>query len=493
MKKQALLCNGKAVAVGLFLTILLALAARATDAPLLSDAHISSAHPTTNFGSLTNLAVGNGNTALIQFNLGSLPAGTTSGGIAAATMRLYVNRVNTAGALDLKPVTSAWNELSVTFSSAPSFGAVVGSPIAVTQADTVILVDVTSLVQSWVTTPASNRGIALSASASAASTFVLLDSKENQETSRPPALDITLFGPQGPQGGVGPQGPQGPTGATGAQGPVGAVGPQGAVGPLGATGPAGATGATGPQGPPVTFQGTWAVATTYAVGDSVFFQGTSYISLVAANLGHQPDTDVTNSSGNWAVLAQQGATGTTGAVGATGATGAIGPQGSIGLTGATGAVGATGATGSQGPQGIQGATGPAGATGATGAQGPAGATGATGAQGALGAQGPPVSFKGTWLLETTYALGDAVFFSSSSYISLVIGNIGNEPDTDNGTHWAVLAQQGATGPAGPQGSTGNDGAPGPPGLPGPSGPAGNDGAPGPQGPSGPQGPAGVDF
>ena len=94
-----------------------------------------------------------------------------------------MNRVNTAGALDLKPVTAAWNELTVTFSSAPSFGAVVGSPIAVTQADTVILVDVTSLVQGWVTTPASNHGIALAASASAASTFVLLDSKENQETS----------------------------------------------------------------------------------------------------------------------------------------------------------------------------------------------------------------------------------------------------------------------------------------------------------------------
>ena len=100
LKKHASLCNGKAV--GLFLTILLAFTARATDAPLLSDAHISSAHPSTNFGSLTNLAVGNGNTALIQFNLGSLPAGTTSGEIAAATLRLYVNRVNTAGALDFE-------------------------------------------------------------------------------------------------------------------------------------------------------------------------------------------------------------------------------------------------------------------------------------------------------------------------------------------------------------------------------------------------------
>jgi hypothetical protein len=68
MKNHALLCNGKAVAVGLFLTILLAFTA-----------HISRAHPSTNFGSLTNLTVGNGTTALIQFDLGSLPVGTTSG------------------------------------------------------------------------------------------------------------------------------------------------------------------------------------------------------------------------------------------------------------------------------------------------------------------------------------------------------------------------------------------------------------------------------
>ena len=447
MKKQALLCNGKAVAVGLFLTILLALTARATDAPLLSDAHISSAHPSTNFGSLTNLAVGNGNTALIQFNLGSLPAGTTSGEIAAATLRLYVNRVNTAGALDLKPVTSAWNELSVTFSSAPSFGAVVGSPIAVTQADTVILVDVTSLVQGWVATPSSNNGIALAASASAASTFVLLDSKENQETSRPPALDITLFGPQGPQGAAGPQGPQGATGATGAQGPVGAVGPQGPIGLTGATGATGGTGATGAQGPPVTFKGTWSGVPAYAIGDSVFFQGTSYISLVAANTGHQPDTDVTNNSGNWAVLAQQGATGATGATGADGATGAVGPQGPIGMTGATGATGAAGATGPTGATGAIGPQGPIGLTGATGATGTTGATGPTGATGAIGPQGP-------------------------------IGVTG------------LTGATGATGAAGPQGPIGVTGATGPAGPLGPAGPTGDTGAPGATGATGSTGPQG---
>jgi hypothetical protein len=219
------------------------------------------------------------------------------------------------------------------------------------------------------------------------------------------------------------------------------------------------------QGAPVSFQGTWSGSTTYIIGGAVFFQGSSYISKVNSNLNNQPDLSPTQ----WALLAQQGG---------------VGPTGPTGVTGA------------QGPQGIQGPTGLTGATGATGAQGPLGPTGATGTQGATGPQGPPVSFRGTWLVGTTYGLGDAVFFSGSSYISLVIGNIGNEPDTDNGTHWAVLAQQGSAGAAGatgPQGVAGNDGAPGPPGLTGPSGPSGNDGAPGPQGPSGPQGPVGVNF
>ena len=83
-----------------------------------------------------------------------------------------------------------------------------------------------------------------------------------------------------------------------------------------------------------------------------------------------------------------------------------------------------------------------------------------------------------------------MFFGGSSYISLVVANVGNEPDTDNGTHWAVLAQQGAAGApgaTGSQGPAGMDGTPGAPGSPG------VDGAPGPQGPSGPQGPAGINF
>ena len=63
-----------------------------------------------------------------------------------------------------------------------------------------------------------------------------------------------------------------------------------------------------------------------------------------------------------------------------------------------------------------------------------------------GPQGPPVRFRGDWINATAYALGDAVFFNGSSYISLITSNTGNSPS--NGTPWSLLVQQGAAGATG---------------------------------------------
>ncbi len=52
-----------------------------------------------------------------------------------------------------------------------------------------------------------------------------------------------------------------------------------------------------------TWQGPWSNATTYAVNDVVSFNGSSYISITASNLAHQPDT----SPANWNLMAQAGA------------------------------------------------------------------------------------------------------------------------------------------------------------------------------------------
>ncbi|RXH54830.1 DNRLRE domain-containing protein [Granulicella sibirica] len=217
----------------------------ATDTTLTADAHVNSARPTVNYGGLSNISVGSGTTGLIRFDLGTLPAGTVGSQISKATLRLYVNRVYTAGTMSVAPLTGSWSEAAVTYSTVPSAGDVAGS-VDVTAAEQFVTVDLTSVVQNWVTNPDTNFGLALTATTANA----LFDAKENDETGHAAGLDVTIVS----QGAVGPQGPAGPTGATGPRGASGSTGltgptgPQGAAGAMGAVGPAGSTGAIGPTG-----------------------------------------------------------------------------------------------------------------------------------------------------------------------------------------------------------------------------------------------------
>ena len=69
----------------------------------------------------------------------------------------------------------------------------------------------------------------------------------------------------------------------------------------GVTGSAGATGATGATGPAgLVHQGTYAAGTTYALNDSVLFDGSTYRSLTNSNVGNQPDI----SPASWALVAK---------------------------------------------------------------------------------------------------------------------------------------------------------------------------------------------
>jgi Collagen triple helix repeat (20 copies) len=290
----------------------------AADAPVLGDTFINSGAPGSNFGAAVSLNVNSSNTALLQFDLSGLPAGVTSANILKATLVAYVNRVGVGGAVDLAPVTSPWAESTVTASTPPTLGGVF-STIAVTQGNSYLVADVTSLVQGW--TGGNAFGIAISASGTAPSTNILLDSKEATLSSHAAFLDITIgsAGPAGPMGNIGPVGLTGPAGPAGPTGPAGAAGATGPAGPagVGPTGPTGPTGATGPAG----------------------------------------------------------AKGPDGPSGPTGPTGAVGPTGPVGSAGAQGL---TGPAGNPGPQGPAGPAGPVGPQGSAGAQGPAGPTGPTG-------------------------------------------------------------------------------------------------------------------
>jgi Collagen triple helix repeat (20 copies) len=402
-----------------------------------------------------------------------------------------------AGLLSVQPVNGSWGEYSVTYGTLPALGKA-AQTVSVGQAGVYVVVDVTGLVQGWVSAPATNNGVALTTGTA----VVQFDSKENDLTGHAAVLDVALAS----------------GGATGATGPAGPVGPAGPTGAAGVTGPAGPAGAPG-----LSFQGAYAAGSTYALNDVVTYSGSSFVSLTGGNRGNTPGI-----AAQWAVLAQ-GGTGS----GGSGGTAGLAYQGTYaaatnyalhdvvtylgssyvslivanhgntpGLSPGQWGVLALGAVGIQGP------AGPAGAQGLPGLTGPAGPTGASGPAGAAGAPGlPGLVYQGNYSSTTNYALGDVVLWQGASYVSLLNGNHGNTPSTSPG-QWDVLTAQGPAGPTGAQGTQGGAGPQGVPGSVGPNGPQGPQGlqgipgqagaqgltgATGPQGlsgPMGPQGPAG---
>ena len=167
--------------------------------------------------------------------------------------------------------------------------------------------------------------------------------------------------------------------------------PRGRRGPAGPAGAAGANGAAG-----LTYQGAYSSGANYAVNDGVTYNGSSYISLVAANHGNAPDS----SPADWAVLAQ---------VGAAGAAGVAGPMRAL--------------------------------LAAAGAAGPAGAQGAAGAAGAAGS-----TSEGAWVTGSGYAVNDAVTYGGATYLAQM-SNSSVMPGS-NASVWAVLAAAGSAGPTG---------------------------------------------
>ncbi|MHC1730016.1 MAG: hypothetical protein AB9866_29135 [Syntrophobacteraceae bacterium] len=158
----------------------------------------------------------------------------------------------------------------------------------------------------------------------------------------------------------------------------------------------------------MTFKGDWNSSKTYAAHDVVFYNGSSWFSLVGSNKGNVPDA----AAGKWTMLAQKGDRGV------------------------------------QGPQGIPGAAGAVGAVGPEGPRGSRGATGATGAQGPEGTQGASINWRGEWSAQNTYAVLDSVSYSGSSYIckTSITSPSATTPSSDT-THWNLMAQKG-TAPAG---------------------------------------------
>ncbi len=234
-----------------FVLALLPAVMLAQNATLTQDSYVL-AGSGVNFGSATTINVGGPTVAhgLVQFDLSTLPSGTTGSGIAKATLLLFVNKLGTAGTVNFSVANGTWTESGVNGTNAPVAAAAIASGVSITAGDTFVAVDATAAVQNWLN-GTTNNGVIITPNDG--SVLVAFDSKESTTTSHPAMLSITLVGVGGATGATGPTGPTGATGATGATGTgspgaTGATGSTGSTGPTGATGPTGSTGATGATG-----------------------------------------------------------------------------------------------------------------------------------------------------------------------------------------------------------------------------------------------------
>jgi collagen type VII alpha len=257
-------------------------------------------------------------------------------------------------------------------------------------------------------------------------------------------------------------------------------------------GGSGDTGPTGATGPIETFlyKGSWNSISNYNIGDVVFYNSNSFISLVNLNTNIIPINDL-----NWGKISNieftgptgpLGLTGSIGFTGPTGFTGPLGPTGSIGFTGQTGYTGPLGHTGSIGFTGQTGYTGSIGNTGPTGPLGLTGSIGFTGQTGYTGPLGHTGSIGFTGPTGYTGSIGDT---GPTGPLGLT-GSIGFTGPT------GYTGSIGDTGPTGPLGLTGSIGFTGPTGFTGSRGDTGytgHTGYTGPTGYSGPTGPQGFSI
>jgi hypothetical protein len=216
----------------------------AQDLRLMSDTNTRASMPDTPLGSLPHLAVDPSSTAYLQFDSFQIANTQRPEDLITATLRLYVNRLATPGAISVAAYCRPVVEEALTHNNRqlPLCSSLV-STLPVNIAQNFIDIDVTERVRTALYT-GTGLSFLITPSQSSPNTSVLFDSKESSTTSHAPQLMLS-YKPLLLTGPTGPQGPIGPTGLTGPQGPTGPVGPQGPMGPMGLIGPQGTPGPIG--------------------------------------------------------------------------------------------------------------------------------------------------------------------------------------------------------------------------------------------------------
>jgi hypothetical protein len=351
--------------------------ASAVEALLLQDTYVDNGTTgskpppnASNYGSAMDLRVFKGNGRIgrtfLKFSLGTIPPGTLASDVSHARLRFWVNGNSTiAGSITLSPVTTAWDEYLLKDNSTGSltFGQQKLTELAIASVNNFVSIDVTDWVKAWLAGTLVNEGIEIEPSAATSTLNLAFDSKESNQTSHEPRLEIALsrIGPMGPVGPIGPVGPQGIPGSPGMAGPAGPPGPNGL------------TGEQGPQGVPGT-DGTQWFSSTGPPAETLGKPSDYYLDLNAGQVWQKLDAE-------------------------TGAAWTL--QGSI-----RGVEGPAGPEGQPGPAGTTGAQGPPGLPGPAGPSGPSGPAGEMGLQGPAGPAGPPAIWPARILPRGDLAMGE---------------------------------------------------------------------------------------
>jgi hypothetical protein len=106
--------------------------------------------------------VQSGSSSDIKLNLSALPANSS---VSKTTLPLYADAVAKSGSVDVYRLNSGWSENTVTYNSGVTLGesATDGQPIAniTSSLNQFFLIDITSLIQSWIDGSVANNGMAL--------------------------------------------------------------------------------------------------------------------------------------------------------------------------------------------------------------------------------------------------------------------------------------------------------------------------------------------
>ncbi|MGB8167472.1 MAG: DNRLRE domain-containing protein [Chthoniobacteraceae bacterium] len=169
--------------------LLLASFAHADVLPPVQDTSAAKTKLTIASGKAATLIVNGTSKGFVMFNLNSLPVGVQAADIANARLRVYFPTVKVAGNIDIYTVTAAWNETSIGTEPSISGAPVATLPTASVVAKNFAEVDVSTTVQAWRTTPASNLGFAFVTSGLTSAT---IGAKEGSGSGYPCELEVEV-------------------------------------------------------------------------------------------------------------------------------------------------------------------------------------------------------------------------------------------------------------------------------------------------------------